>query len=155
MIELSDLLPPGSVVLGLKAGSKRQVLRLLAERVAADEGLDPGKVLDALLEREKLGTTGIGDGLAIPHAKLDGLDRLVGVFARLEHPVDFEALDDEPVDLLFLLLAPTGAAADHLKALARVARVFRDEALCRALREVEEPGRAFELLTGRQRPQAA
>ncbi len=155
MIELSDLLPPGSVVLGLKAGSKRQVLRTLADRVAADEGLDGGKVLDALLEREKLGTTGIGDGLAIPHAKLDGLDRLVGVFARLEQPVDFEALDDEPVDLLFLLLAPTGAAADHLKALARVARVFRDEALCQALREVEEPGRAFELLTGRQRPQAA
>jgi len=155
MIELSDLLSPGAVVLDLKAGSKRQALRALAERSAAASGLEPAPVLEALLEREKLGTTGIGDGLAIPHAKLEGLDHMVGVFARLETPIGFDALDDEPVDLVFLLLAPTTAAADHLKALARVARVFRDSELCAALRQAANPGTAFELLTGRRQPHAA
>lgn len=155
MIELSELLSPGAVVLDLKAGSKRQVLRALADRAAEAHGLDAAPVLDALLEREKLGTTGIGGGLAIPHAKLAGLDQLVGVFARLQTPVSFEALDDEPVDLVFLLLAPTEAAADHLKALAWVARVFRNEALCHELREAAEPSAAFELLIGRREPRAA
>jgi len=155
MIELSDLLNPGAVVLDLKAGSKRQALRALAERSAAANGLEPAPVLEALLEREKLGTTGIGDGLAIPHAKLEGLDRMVGVFARLETPISFDALDDEPVDLVFLLLAPTTAAADHLKALARVARVFRDSELCAALRQAGNPSAAFDLLTGRRQPHAA
>jgi nitrogen PTS system EIIA component len=150
MIELADILSPGAVVLDVKAGSKRQVLRTLAERVAEAHGLEAGTVLDALLNREKLGTTGIGDGLAIPHAKLDELDRLVGVFARLETPVSFEALD-----LVFLLLAPTDAAADHLKALARVARIFRDEALCSALRRAATSSAAFDLLVGRQQPRAA
>lgn len=155
MIELSDLLSPGAVVLDLKANSKRQALKALAERVAEANGLETAPVLEALLEREKLGTTGIGDGLAIPHAKLEGLDHMVGVFARLENPVGFDALDDEPVDLVFLLLAPTGAAADHLKALARVARVFRDRELCQALRETANPGAALDLLTGRRQPHAA
>lgn len=155
MIDLADILSPGAVVLDLKAGSKRQVLRALAERVAAAHGLEAAAVLEALLGREKLGTTGIGDGLAIPHAKLPELSRLVGVFARLETPVSFEALDDEPVDLVFLLLAPTDAAAEHLKALARVARVFRDEALCRALRQAGTAGVAYDLLVGRQEPRAA
>ncbi len=155
MIDLADILSPGAVVLDLKAGSKRQVLRALAERVAAAHGLETAAVLEALLGREKLGTTGIGDGLAIPHAKLPELSRLVGVFARLETPVSFEALDDEPVDLVFLLLAPTDAAAEHLKALARVARVFRDEALCRALRQAGTAGVAYDLLVGRQEPRAA
>lgn len=155
MIELGDILSPGAVVLDLKAGSKRQVLRALAERVAEAHGLEAATVLEALLGREKLGTTGIGDGLAIPHAKLAELQRLVGMFARLETPVGFDALDDEPVDLVFLLLAPTEAAADHLKALARVARVFRDEALCRDLRRAATPGQAYDLLVGRQEPKAA
>jgi PTS system nitrogen regulatory IIA component len=155
MIEPSELLSPDAVVLNLEAGSKRQVLQVLAERVAEAHGLEAGPVLDALLEREKLGTTGIGAGLAIPHAKLEGLDRLVGVFARLRTPVGFDSLDDEPVDLVFLLLAPTDAAAEHLKALARVARVFRDEALCTALRQAVDPTLAFELLTGRRQPRAA
>ncbi len=155
MIELSDVLSPGAVVLDLKASSKRQVLRALAERVAEAHALDARPVLEALLEREKLGTTGIGDRLAIPHAKLDGLDRLVGVFARLQTPVDFDALDDEPVDLVFLLLAPTGAAAEHLKALARVARIFRDDELCEALRQAPNPRVTYDLLTGRREPRAA
>jgi nitrogen PTS system EIIA component len=155
MIELSDVLSPGAVVLDLKASSKRQVLRALAERVAEANALEAGPVLDALLEREKLGTTGIGDRLAIPHAKLEGLDHLLGVFARLQTPVSFDSLDDEPVDLVFLLLAPIDAAAEHLKALARVARVFRDEELCAALREAPNPGVAFDLLTGRREPRAA
>ena len=155
MIDLSDVLSPGGVVLDLKASSKRQVLRALAERVAEAHALEPGAVLEALLEREKLGTTGIGDRLAIPHAKLEGLDHLVGVFARLQTPVGFDALDDEPVDLVFLLLAPTGAAAEHLKALAGVARIFRDDELCLALRQAPNPSIAFDLLTGRREPRAA
>jgi len=155
MIELSDVLSPGAVVLDLKASSKRQVLRTLAERVAEAHALEPGPVLEALLEREKLGTTGIGDRLAIPHAKLAGLDRLVGVFARLQTPVSFDSLDDEPVDLVFLLLAPIDAAAEHLKALARVARIFRDEELCDALRRAPNPSVAFDLLIGRREPRAA
>ncbi len=155
MIELSDVLSPGGVVLDLKASSKRQVLRTLAERVAEAQALEAGPVLEALLEREKLGTTGIGDGLAIPHAKLAGLDRLVAVFARLQTPVSFDSLDDEPVDLVFLLLAPTAAAAEHLKALAQVARIFRDDELCAALRRAPNPSVAFDLLTGRREPRAA
>jgi nitrogen PTS system EIIA component len=155
MIELSDVLSPGAVVLDLKASSKRQVLRALAERVAQAHALEPGPVLEALLEREKLGTTGIGDRLAIPHAKLAGLERLVGVFARLQTPVSFDSLDDEPVDLVFLLLAPIDAAAEHLKALARVARIFRDDELCEALRRAPNPSIAFDLLTGRREPRAA
>ncbi len=155
MIELADILTPGAVVLDLKANSKRQVLRALAERVAEAHGLETGAVLEALLNREKLGTTGIGDGLAIPHAKLAELERLVGVFARLDTPVSFDALDEEPVDLVFLLLAPTDAAAEHLKALARVARVFRDDALCAALRHAGNPTQAFDLLVGRREPRAA
>lgn len=155
MIELSELLGPGAVVLDLKAGSKRQVLKALAERVAEAHGLDSGLLLEALLQREKLGTTGIGDGLAIPHAKLEGLERMVGLFARLQTPVNFDALDDEPVDLVFLLLAPCDAAAEHLKALARVARIFRDDALCSALRSTGSPALALDLLTGRHQPHAA
>lgn len=155
MIELSDLLQPGSVILDLKAGSKRQVLKALAEWVAEARGTEAEPLLEALLEREKLGTTGIGDGLAIPHAKLAGLDHMIGVFARLQNPVNFDALDDEPVDLVFLLLAPCNAAAEHLKALARVARIFRDEALCNALRNAGNPGVAHDLLTGRREPHAA
>ena len=83
-------------------------------------------MFDVLLERERLGTTGVGNGIAIPHGKLPGVKHITGVFARLDSPVDFEALDDQPVDLVFLLLAPEGAGADHLKALARIARVLRD-----------------------------
>jgi PTS system nitrogen regulatory IIA component len=110
-------------------------------------GMGEREIFDALLQRERLGSTGIGNGIAIPHGKLASLDHLFGVFARLEKPVDFEALDGEPVDLVFLLLAPEGAGADHLKALAKVARALRDPAIAQKLRKTKDAAALFALLT--------
>lgn len=125
-MDLSDLIEVSAVMPALKANSKKQLLQLLAEKAAAVTGLPEREVFDTILQRERLGSTGVGNGIAIPHGKLPGIDRITGIFARLESPIDFEALDDEPVDLVFLLLAPEGAGADHLKALSRIARVLRD-----------------------------
>ncbi len=132
-MEISDLLQSDSVVI-LKSSSKKQVLQELAKKAASLTGLSERKVFDTLLERERLGTTGVGSGIAIPHGKLPELKKLHGVFARLEKPVDFESIDDRPVDLVFLLLAPEQAGADHLKALARVSRLLRDADNCEKLR---------------------
>jgi PTS system nitrogen regulatory IIA component len=123
---LADLLAQDAVLPALKANSKKQLLQELAEKAADVTGLPEREIFDVILQRERLGSTGVGNGIAIPHGKLTRLDRIVGVFARLARPVDFEALDDQPVDLVFLLLAPEGAGADHLKALSRIARVLRD-----------------------------
>ncbi|TKT82641.1 PTS IIA-like nitrogen regulatory protein PtsN [Aquamicrobium sp. LC103] len=125
-MDLSDLIEVSAVLPALKANSKKQLLQLLAEKAASATGLPEREIFDTILQRERLGSTGVGNGIAIPHGKLSGIKRITGVFARLESPVDFEALDDQPVDLVFLLLAPEGAGADHLKALSRIARVLRD-----------------------------
>ncbi|MEQ8296055.1 MAG: PTS IIA-like nitrogen regulatory protein PtsN [Nitratireductor sp.] len=125
-MDLSDLIEVPAVLPALKANSKKQVLQLLAEKASAITGLPEREIFDTILQRERLGSTGVGNGIAIPHGKLPGVDAITGVFARLETPVDFEALDDQPVDLVFLLIAPEGAGADHLKALSRIARVLRD-----------------------------
>jgi len=125
-MDLSDLIEVQAIMPALKANSKKQLLQLLAEKAAAVTGLPEREIFDTILQRERLGSTGVGNGIAIPHGKLGGVDRIRGVFARLENPVDFESLDDQPVDLVFLLLAPEGAGADHLKALSRIARVLRD-----------------------------
>ena len=126
-MDLSDLIEVRAIMPNLKANSKKQLLQLLSERAAAITGLPEREVFDTILQRERLGSTGVGNGIAIPHGKLPGVEKITGVFARLDQPVDFEALDDEPVDLVFLLLAPEGAGADHLKALSRIARVLRDQ----------------------------
>ena len=131
---LADLLAQDAVLPALKANSKKQLLQELAEKAAAVTGLPEREIFDVILQRERLGSTGVGNGIAIPHGKLTRLDRIVGVFARLDTPVDFEALDDQPVDLVFLLLAPEGAGADHLKALSRIARVLRDSEVVEKLR---------------------
>ena len=125
-MDLSDLIEVPAVLPALKANSKKQLLQLLAEKASAITGLPEREIFDTILQRERLGSTGVGNGIAIPHGKLPGVDAITGVFARLETPVDFEALDDQPVDLVFLLIAPEGAGADHLKALSRIARVLRD-----------------------------
>jgi PTS system nitrogen regulatory IIA component len=125
-MDLSDLVQVPAILPALKANSKKQLLQLLAERAANVTGLPEREIFDTILQRERLGSTGVGNGIAIPHGKLAGIEQITGVFARLEQPVDFEALDDQPVDLVFLLLAPEGAGADHLKALSRIARVLRD-----------------------------
>ncbi len=125
-MDLSDLIKMSAILPALKANSKKQVLQLLAEKAASETELSEREIFDTILQRERLGSTGVGNGIAIPHGKLPGITRITGVFARLEEPVDFDALDDLPVDLVFLLLAPEGAGADHLKALSRIARVLRD-----------------------------
>ncbi|WP_274630374.1 PTS IIA-like nitrogen regulatory protein PtsN [Arvimicrobium flavum] len=125
-MDLSDLIDVPAIMPTLRANSKKQLLQLLSEKAAAVTGLPEREIFDTILQRERLGSTGVGNGIAIPHGKLAGVKRITGVFARLDSSVDFEALDDQPVDLVFLLLAPEGAGADHLKALSRIARVLRD-----------------------------
>jgi PTS system nitrogen regulatory IIA component len=144
---LTDLLTPQAVMPALKVNSKKQALQELAARAAALCGRSEREALDVLAQRERLGSTGIGNGIAIPHGKLPKLERLFGVFARLDRPIDFEALDGQPVDLLFLLLAPEAAGADHLKALARVARLLRDPEVARKLRESRDAEAIYAVLT--------
>ena len=146
-MEIVDLIGPDSVIANLKATSKKQALQELATQAAALTGIEGRVIFETLLERERLGTTGVGQGVAIPHGKLADLDRLVGMFARLDHSIDFESVDEQPVDLIFLLLAPEEAGADHLKALARVSRLLRDEAMCKKLRGTDSADALFALLT--------
>jgi PTS system nitrogen regulatory IIA component len=144
---LSDIIAPQAIMPALKVNSKKQALAEIAARAAALSGQNERTVLDILVQREKLGSTGVGNGVAIPHGKLPKLDKLFGLFARLDRPIDFEALDGEPVDLIFMLLAPEGAGADHLKALARVARVLRDPDVARKLRESRDAEALYAVIT--------
>jgi PTS system nitrogen regulatory IIA component len=150
-MDIADLISPATVVANLKVTTKKQALQELAKRAAetigALAGLGEREIFDVLLERERLGTTGVGSGIAIPHGKLPRLDRLYGLFAKLDRPIDFEAIDDQPVDLIFLLLAPESAGADHLKALARVSRLLRDRAVCEKLRGSETSDALYAVLT--------
>lgn len=132
---LNDLVAPQAVIPALKVNNKKQALQDIAERAAELTGRPEREILEVLMQRERLGSTAIGNGIAIPHGKLAKLDRLFGLFARLDRPIDFEALDGQPVDLIFLLLAPENAGADHLKALARIARLLRDPDTIRLLRD--------------------
>ncbi len=153
---LLEFLTPESVVASLRARSKKQVLQdLAAQSVRRLPMLADRAVFETLLQRERLGSTGIGEGVAIPHGKLPGLDRLFGLFARFDRPVDFEALDGQPVDVAFLLLAPEGAGADHLKALAQVARVLRQPGMLASIRAARDEGALYALLTRNAAPQAA
>lgn len=146
-MDLSDLVQVSAILPTLKANSKKQLLQLLSERAAAITGLPEREIFDTVLQRERLGSTGVGNGIAIPHGKLAGVKQITGVFARLEQPVDFEALDDEPVDLVFLLLAPEGAGADHLKALSRIARVLRDAETVKKVRGTRDASAIHSLLS--------
>ncbi|MEO0728776.1 MAG: PTS IIA-like nitrogen regulatory protein PtsN [Pseudomonadota bacterium] len=124
-MDLSGLVRPDGIVVDLKATSKKQALQELSNRAAELTGRQPREIFDTLLQRERLGSTGLGRGIAIPHIKLANLDGIVCLFARLSKPIDFEAIDNEPVDLIFLLLAPEHASGDHLKALSRISRLMR------------------------------
>lgn len=146
-MEIVNLLTPDGIVPNLRATSKKQALQELAKNSAEITGLHERVIFDVLLERERLGTTGVGNGIAIPHGKLSGIDRLHGVFARLETGIDFEAIDERPVDLIFMLLAPENAGADHLKALARVSRLLRDTVICEKLRGSDKAEALYALLT--------
>ena len=146
-MDLADLIAPEAVFPALKAKTKKQALQELAHRAAKFTGLDARDVLDTLLQRERLGSTGLGRGIAIPHGRVPMLKRIVSVFARLEEPIDFEALDDEPVDLIFLLLAPEHAGADHLKALARISRLLREPSSIERLRASKDRAAIYSVLT--------
>ncbi|PGH54793.1 PTS IIA-like nitrogen-regulatory protein PtsN [Azospirillum palustre] len=142
-----DLISPHAILPNLKAGNKKQALQEMARKASELTGQHERAIFDVLLERERLGTTGVGHGIAIPHGKLSSLDRVHGVFARVERPIDFDAIDEQPVDLIFLLLAPEQAGADHLKALARVSRLLRDQSMCEKLRGAESGDAMYALLT--------
>ncbi len=144
---LNDIVAMNAVIPALKVNGKKQAIQEIAARAATLTGLNERTIFEALLQREKLGSTGIGHGIAIPHGKLPQLDRLFGLFARLDRPIDFESLDGQPVDLIFLLLAPEGAGADHLKALARVARLLRDPDIANKLRESRDVDALYAVLT--------
>jgi nitrogen PTS system EIIA component len=144
---LSDLVAPNAVIPALKVNSKKPAIQELAARAAALTGEGERAIFEILMQREKLGSTGVGNGIAIPHGKLPKLRKLFGLFARLDRPIDFDALDSQPVDLIFLLLAPETAGADHLKALARVARLLRDQDVARKLRDSRDAEALYAVLT--------
>jgi PTS system nitrogen regulatory IIA component len=147
IMDLADLIAPEAVFPGLKAKTKKQALQELAERAAKLTGLDARDILDTLLQRERLGSTGVGRGIAIPHGRIPALHNIVTLFARLDEAIDFEALDAEPVDLIFLLLAPEHAGADHLKALARISRLLREPSSIEKLRASKGRAAIYSVLT--------
>ncbi len=154
-MSLNDLISREAILPSLKAANKKQALQDISDRAAEVTGLAAREIFDSLLQRERLGSTGIGNGIAIPHGKLAKCNRITGVFARLEKPIDFDALDGAPVDLVFLLLAPEHAGADHLKALARIARILRDPVITTRLRATRDADGLFLLLTQVQASHAA
>lgn len=156
-MNIGELLDRSAISERVSATDKRKALAVIAEIAARNFGLDAGDVLDALVEREAAGSTGVGHGVAVPHARLPGLERMRGVFVRLEHPVEFESVDDKPVDLLFALFAPKNAGAEHLRALARVSRMLRQNELREQLRKARTVDALHALLVqeATQRPSAA
>jgi len=154
-MELSDILGVDAVRAPLRASSKKRLLQDLADMAESVHGLPSAKVYQALMEREDLGPTGVGRGVGIPHARFEGIDRVLGLFVRLEKPVDFEAIDRQPVDLVFALFAPEAAGAEHLKALARVSRTLRSEEVCAKLRSTFDPSALYAILTADKAEKAA
>jgi PTS system nitrogen regulatory IIA component len=146
-MEIGEFTAPQNIIANLRAANKAQLLKELARRAASTTGLNEGDILTALLDRERLGSTGIGKNIALPHARIRGLDRIHGFFARLERPIDFEAIDERPVDLVFLLLAPEDSGKDHLTALARVSRLFREPESAAKLRHAESAAEIHDILT--------
>src|ERR1700736_6258883 len=143
---ITDLVAPEAILPALKVNSKKQALQELAAKAAELTGQNERTIFEVLLQREKLGTTAVGYGVAIPHGKLPKLEKLFRLFARLERAIDFEALDGQPVDLIFLLLAPETAGADHLKALARVARLLRESDVVTKLRQSRDADAIYAVL---------
>ncbi len=154
-MDIGDWLDRGAIVYRGNASGKRQALAIAAETAARSLGLKSGEVLDALLEREQEGSTGVGHGVAVPHARLPGLERMHAVFVRLETPVDYDALDKQPVDLVFALLAPKDAGSEHLRALARVSRILRRSEVREHLRQARSADAIYALLAQQVEPSAA
>ena len=146
-MQLTEILKPDSVRVVNTFSSKKRLLQEVADLAASSWGVDAAEAVNALLERENLGPTGVGHGVALPHARIDGLDKVVGVFLRIDRGTDFDAVDRQPVDLVFGLFAPEDAGVEHLKALALVSRTMRDPALCSKLRANTEPATLHAMLT--------
>lgn len=154
-MDLQELISPENIITSLECGSKKQLLQEVAKLSAERCSLDPRQVFDVLLERERLGSTGVGNGIAIPHGKIAELDSIYGMFVRLSAPLDFESNDEQPVDIVFLLLAPEGAGAEHLKALSRVSRLFRDGECVDKLRDASDASSIYTLLGEQPKSNAA
>lgn len=145
-MQIGELLDRNAIALRVSAANKRQALALIAETAARNLGVDAADILDALAEREQAGSTGVGHGVAAPHARLVGLQRMRGVFVRLDQPVEFESVDDQPVDLIFALFAPMDAGPEHLRALAKVSRLLRQADLRQQLRQARTADAVHALL---------
>lgn len=154
-MRLVDLLTSEAILPSLRANTKKQALQELSEKAAEISGLPARQIFDALLQRERLGSTGIGNGIAIPHGKLARIKTIFGIFARLERPIDFDALDGAPVDLIFLLITPESSGADHLKALACAARVLRDPGIVATIRATRDPTAIYSIIAQTSKPHAA
>ena len=145
-MNISNILTEKNILLGLKSGSKREFLQDLAQKASEISGIDALTIFDSLLERENLGSTGFGGGTALPHSRFTGLDKVYAFFAKPSYPVDFDAIDNKPADLVFLLMSPEGSGADHLTALAMLSRILTDEAICERLRKMEKSTEIYALL---------
>ena len=154
-MEIAKLLAPGAVRVVGQISSKKRLFQELGEMVASSYNLTAAIAVDGLQERESLGPTGVGHGIALPHARLDDLDRIVGVFLRLEKPLDYDSVDRQPVDLIFALFAPKDSGVDHLKALALVSRTMRDQQVVTKLRANTDPAKLHAILTEARTSQAA
>jgi len=146
-MELAEILAERAVLCCTDVKTKRQLFEELAERAAELTGHDSAEILDAIVSREELGSTGLGNGIAIPHGKIAGLGQVTALVARLDHPIDFDSVDDQPVDIVVMLLAPAGAGAEHLKALSRVARLLRTESVVDELRQADTPEQLRQIFT--------
>jgi PTS system nitrogen regulatory IIA component len=153
-MDIAKILQPGAVRVFGNMTSKKRLFQELGDIAGAVYGLTPAVAVDGLQERESLGPTGVGHGVALPHARLEGIDRIVGVFVRLERAMDFDSVDRQPVDLVFTLFAPKDSGVEHLKALALISRTMRDAEVCRKLRANTQPATLHAILT-EGRPQAA
>jgi nitrogen PTS system EIIA component len=147
-VDIADLLTPQRIIASIQSGDKPQLLRELSQRAAKQLGVDSEMILNALRSRETLGSTGVGQGIALPHARIAGLERFFGLFARLERPINFDAIDDGPVDLVFLLLIPEQVGNEHLAALAAISRRLRQREVATQLRSGKSSSELYEILTG-------
>ncbi len=146
-MNISDIMSEKSVLIDVKANSKRELLQELAAKATEMTELDERTIFDTFLERENLGSTGFGNGTALHHGRFEGLDKVCAIFARLSSPLDFDAIDGKPVDLVFALLSPEGNGADHLTALAKMSRILKDETLCSKLRQAGKPVEIYALIS--------
>lgn len=154
-MELSEILRPAAVKVVANVSSKKRLFQDLGDLVSLTHGIDSARAFTALQERENLGPTGVGHGIALPHARIQGLDHVVGAFLKIEKPVDFDSVDRQPVDLVFALFAPDGGGVEHLKALALVSRTMRDASITNKLRANADPETLHTILTEAQATRAA